>query len=168
MDRKKQGSINNAVIIGALIVMVILILGTIFTGQSARRATDQAVRSVSLFYLDELAGRREQVVEDTLQANIKTIKTAIGLMTEEDLSDGVHRQAYQTRMKRLFNLEKFAFVDEEGPSIPPRVCRRTSKTTTSITARSQAQTFPYASGKAATKRSSSRCLRAICRTTATR
>ncbi|MBP5749279.1 MAG: hypothetical protein J6X24_00655, partial [Firmicutes bacterium] len=114
MDRKKQGSINNAVIIGALIVTVILILGTIFTGQSARRATDQAVRSVSLFYLDELAGRREQVVEDTLQANIKTIQTAIGLMTEEDLSDGVHRQAYQTRMKRLFNLEKFAFVDEEG------------------------------------------------------
>ena len=111
---KKQGSIRNAAVIAALVVAAILIVGTILTGQSARRANEEAVRSVSLFYLDELAGRREQVVANALEDNITKIQTAINLMTEEDLSDGVHRQAYQTRMKRLFNLEKFAFVDEEG------------------------------------------------------
>ncbi|MGI5874678.1 MAG: response regulator [Bacillota bacterium] len=31
-------------------------------------------------------------------------------MTEEDLSDNAHLQAYQVRIKRLFNLERFAFV----------------------------------------------------------
>ncbi len=35
-------------------------------------------------------------------------------MSEEDLSDEAHLQAYQATMKRLFVLEKFAFVDDEG------------------------------------------------------
>ena len=40
--------------------------------------------------------------------------TALELMTEEDLMDEAHRQAYQVKMKALFGLEKFAFVDTEG------------------------------------------------------
>ena len=35
-------------------------------------------------------------------------------MTDEDLSDLEHLQAYQARMKQLYTLEKFAFVDESG------------------------------------------------------
>ena len=35
-------------------------------------------------------------------------------MTEEDLSDKAHLEAYQTRMKQLYKLDKFAFVDTEG------------------------------------------------------
>lgn len=35
-------------------------------------------------------------------------------MTDEDLSDLEHLQAYQPRMKQLYTLEKFAFVDESG------------------------------------------------------
>lgn len=92
----------------------ILILGTLWMGQSARRDTEAAVRSVSLLYLDELAGRREQVVEDNLNDNINVIHMAIGQMTDSDLSDLTHLQAYQARMKELFHLEKFAFVDGDG------------------------------------------------------
>ena len=44
--------------IGAMLVALILIIGTFWSGQSAKRATDDAVHSVSLLYLDELAGRR--------------------------------------------------------------------------------------------------------------
>ena len=74
----------------------------------------EAVRSVSLLYLDELAGRRKQVVEDNLQEKILTIRVAIGLMTDEDTSDKAHLEAYQTRMKQLYHLDKFAFVDTDG------------------------------------------------------
>ena len=35
-------------------------------------------------------------------------------MTGEDLSDGAHLQAYQARIKQLFNLERFAFVSKNG------------------------------------------------------
>jgi hypothetical protein len=96
------------------VLALVLVAGTIWMGQSAKKATEDAVRSVSLLYLDELAGRREQVVEDNLQEKIKTIRVAIDLLTEEDLSDKAHLEAYQTRMKRLYTLEKFAFVDTDG------------------------------------------------------
>ena len=101
-------------ITGGLIVAVILIIGMIWMGRSASQSTVKAVRSVSLLYLNELAGRRKQVVEDTLNNNIATIKVATNLMEEDDLKDLEHLQAFQTRMKKLFKLEKFAFVDTKG------------------------------------------------------
>ena len=102
------------VVAGSILIALILILGTIWTGRMARQDTEKAVRAVSLMYLDELAGRREQVVDQTLRRNISNLKTAVEMMTEEDLADMEHLQGYQARMKRLYTLEKFAFVDEDG------------------------------------------------------
>ena len=102
------------VIIGSLLLALILVSGTIWMGHSAKKDTEEAVRSVSLLYLDELAGRREQVVEDNLRDKVDTIRIAIDLMTEEDLSDKARMESYQTRMKRLYTLEKFAFIDTDG------------------------------------------------------
>ena len=99
---------------GAVIVAIILIAGTIWTGRSASRDTESAVRNVSLLYLDELAGRWEQVVASTLEDYISDMDVALGLMEESDLSSVESLQAYQARMKQLYGLEKFAFVDENG------------------------------------------------------
>ena len=98
----------------SIVIILILVLTTLWVGQSTKKDTDRAVRTVSVLYLDELAGRREQVVENNLQNNIQTIRIAMNLMTEEDLSDKAHLEAYQARMKKLYNLDKFAFVDTEG------------------------------------------------------
>lgn len=101
-------------ILCSLIIAVIMVLGTIWSGQSAKKDTEQAARTVSILYLDELAGRREQVVENNLQGNIQAIQIAIDLLSEEDLSDKAHLEAYQSRMKQLYKLDKFAFVDADG------------------------------------------------------
>ena len=114
MSHGRKNHTATIAIIGSLVLAVILVAGTIWMGQRARRDTEEAVRSVSLLYLDELAGRREQVVEDNLQEKVQTMQVAIELMTGEDLSDKAHLEAYQTRMKQLYKLDKFAFVDTEG------------------------------------------------------
>ena len=101
-------------IIGGIIVLVILIGSTIWMGQSAKKDTEEAVRAVSLLYLDELAGRREMVVENNMNEKIRDLGVAIELMDGSDLSDMEHLQAYQAKMKKLYNLEKFAFVDSDG------------------------------------------------------
>ena len=100
--------------IGGVLIGILLILGNIWQGDSARRSTEEAVHSVSNFYLQELAGRREQVVASNLNASIKNMYTAIGLLTREDLSDMEHLQAFQARMRKLYEAEKFAFVDANG------------------------------------------------------
>ena len=101
-------------LVGSVIVALILILGTIWSGRSARHDTERAVRNVSLLYLGELADRREQVVASVLNDYISDLDVAIGLLTPEDLSSTDSLQAYQLRMKQLYDLEKFAFVDENG------------------------------------------------------
>lgn len=113
MERKKR-STAWIITMCSMFIVVILVVGTLWVGISTKQDTDKAVRTVSLLYLDELAGRREQVVENNLQNKIKTIRVAIDLMTETDLSDKEHLATYQSRMKRLYDLEKFAFVDEDG------------------------------------------------------
>ncbi len=113
METKGKNTTRIA-IIGIMAVILILVLSTIWAGRSARDDSQKAVRTVSLLYLNELAGRREQVVSQNLQGRITDMRTALELMTDEDLSDEEHLQAYQARTKKLFTLEKFAFVDEDG------------------------------------------------------
>lgn len=112
--KKEQKKTTSVYIIGALIVLAIIIVGIIIMGRRAGKDTEEAVRKVSLLYLDELAGRREQVVENNLKSSIEDIQTAVNLMTDEDKSDIPHLQNYQARMKKLYKLEKFAFVDTKG------------------------------------------------------
>ena len=110
---KKRNTLS-ITIIGFAAVAIILVFGTLWTGNLARRDTENAVNSVSLLYLDELAGRREQVVSSALERNIRNMQIAVGLLTDDDLCDIEHLQAYQARMKKLYTLDKFAFVDTNG------------------------------------------------------
>jgi signal transduction histidine kinase/CheY-like chemotaxis protein len=98
----------------ALIVMVILIFSSAYMEHLAKEDAEQAVRSVSLLFLDELVGRRVDVIENNLNEKINVISVAIKLMTDNDLSDKSNLEVYQSRMKKLFKLQKFAFVDESG------------------------------------------------------
>ncbi|MBR1750254.1 MAG: response regulator [Ruminococcus sp.] len=111
-DTNKKGLY--AAVIGIVLIAVILVFGTFSSGQKAKQDTEEAVSSVSRIYLDELAGRREQVVASALKRNIKNMQTAISLLTDEDVSDIEHLQAYQLHIKQLYTLEKFAFVDTNG------------------------------------------------------
>ncbi|MCR4908396.1 MAG: hypothetical protein K5985_06140, partial [Lachnospiraceae bacterium] len=113
---EKSGSKQAAriIVIGGILIALILILTTLWSVRSALRSSEEAVRYVSNFYLGELAGRREQVVASNLENCIENMYSAIGLMEESDLSDVEHLQAFQAKMKTLYSLEKFAFVDENG------------------------------------------------------
>ena len=57
MDSRKKRTTFAAAISGITLVLI-LVVGSIWTGSKARTDTESAVRSVSLLYLDELAGRR--------------------------------------------------------------------------------------------------------------
>ena len=114
MKSGKKLASTTVAVVGGILVILILVLGTIWMGRSASRDTEEAVRSVSLLYLDELAGRRGQVVASNLSDNIEKVRIAVGMMSPEDLSSEEALRNYQQRMKLLYGLEKFAFVDTEG------------------------------------------------------
>ncbi|MBE6910821.1 MAG: hypothetical protein E7474_14805 [Ruminococcaceae bacterium] len=97
-----------------IFVAAVLVLSSIWIGRSAKISTERAVHTVSDFYMQELAGRREQVVASNLNASIDKLHAALELLGPDDLSDVGHLQAFQSRMKKLYDLEKFAFVGEDG------------------------------------------------------
>ncbi|MBR6056577.1 MAG: response regulator [Victivallales bacterium] len=103
-----------AAMAGGIAVALIMIIGTVWIGRDASQSTINAVRSVSLLYLNELAERRKKVAEDVLNNNFLRLKVATNMMGEDDLKDIEHLQAFQKRMKKLFKLDKFAFVDTNG------------------------------------------------------
>ena len=114
MKKKSKTGMIQAAIVGSVMIALVLVFGTIWMGKSASSDTGVAVRNVSLLYLDELAGRREQVVSSKLEDYVKDLDVAIGLMEKDDLASVENLQKYQARMKQLYGLEKFAFVDENG------------------------------------------------------
>ena len=114
MKSTRSKSTISIAIVGTVIFVLVLTVGTIVSGLLAKKDTEKAVESVSLLYLDELAGRREQVVAANLSKKIDDMNIALELMEQSDLSDMEHLQAYQAKMKQIYNLEKFAFVDEDG------------------------------------------------------
>lgn len=110
---KKSGTVQVAVI-GSIIAAAVLIIGTYWMGKSASRDTERAVHNVSSLYLDELAGRRERIVAAKLDNYVKDMDVAIGLLSKDDLKTVENLQDYQQKMKALYSVEKFAFVDENG------------------------------------------------------
>ncbi|MCR5733408.1 MAG: response regulator [Lachnospiraceae bacterium] len=114
MKKAKNRGLMVGAITGSLIIAAILIVGTIWSGRTSSRDTVKAVRNVSLLYLNELAGRREQVVSEKITEYITFMDAALGVIEKDDLSSVESLRAYQARMKLLYNLEKFAFVDENG------------------------------------------------------
>ena len=95
-------------------MVVLLYVSNTWTVQNAHNSTEEAVHSVSDFYLQELAGRREQVVASTLNSYIENTYTAVGMLERQDLEDLFHLMMFQARIEQLYDLEKFAFVDTEG------------------------------------------------------
>ena len=109
-----QGGTARVAVLGGIFVVTILILSILWVGRSTRRSTEEAVHSVSNFYLHELAGRREQVLEANLQRSISDIYGAIELADVSVFSSMERLQRFQASMKKLYTVEKFAFVDENG------------------------------------------------------
>ena len=114
MKKNRINTIKPLYIIIGLLTFIFILLGSIYLSWKASKDTEKAARKVSLLYLDELSGRREQVVENNLKSMFDDMRVAIDLMTAEDKSDVEHLQDYQARMKKLYKLEKFAFVDTNG------------------------------------------------------
>ncbi len=99
---------------GGTIIAVVLLLTTIWATGAARISTEQAVTRVSEFYLEELAGRRAQVVSEELKTNFTYMENALAIMEPSDLESQDTLRSFLGKVKKLYGVDEFALVDEEG------------------------------------------------------
>ena len=122
MDQSQNKGINKVqrkqtilfAISGGVVIAAILLLTTIWASNEARTGTKQAVARVSEFYLDELAGRRAQVVSEELKNHFAYIENALDVLEPSDLESQESLRRFLGRVKRLYGVDKFALIDENG------------------------------------------------------
>ena len=111
-EQRKQTIVY--VILGGILIAAILLITSVWVSNSARIGTNQAVNKVSEFYLEELAGRRTQVVSEELKNNFTYMNNALASLEESDLKSQETLRRFLGKVKKLYDVEKFALVDEEG------------------------------------------------------
>ena len=104
---------NTIAIAGGIFVILILIFGTAFNVSSAQKETQSVAESVSTFYIEELATRRVSIISDTLKQNFQYINNALDSITKADLSSTESLRHFLGKIRRLYGVEKFSFVDED-------------------------------------------------------
>jgi len=67
----RKGKATRIAIIGSIFIALIMVLGTFWIAQSARKDNERAVRTVSLLYLNELAGRRTEEPSGRTQCTLE-------------------------------------------------------------------------------------------------
>lgn len=114
MNNKQRNRTIASGVWGGIVIAVILILTTIWVSNSARNGTSQAVARVSEFYLEELAGRRAQVVSEELKNNFVYMENALDILEPADLASQEALRSFLGKVKKLYGMDKFALVDENG------------------------------------------------------
>lgn len=112
-EKQRKQAIIYAVA-GGTIIAAILFITMGWVSNKARIDTNLAVNRVSDFYLEELAGRRAQVVSEELNSNLIYMKNALTVLEDSDLESQETLQEFLGKMKKLYGVDEFALVDEKG------------------------------------------------------
>ncbi|NBH70917.1 response regulator [Clostridiaceae bacterium] len=112
-EKQKKQEVALAILGGAVIAAILLVT-TIWVLTSARAGTKQAVKRVSEFYLEELAGRRAQVVSEELKTKVTYMENALATLEPGDLKNQETLRRYLGKIKKLYGVDRFVLVDENG------------------------------------------------------
>ncbi len=99
---------------GGILIAAILLITTIWVLGSARVGTEQAVSRVSEFYMEELAGRRVQVVSEELKNYFTYMENAVSVLEDRDLQSQETLRSFLGKARKLYGVDKFALADENG------------------------------------------------------
>ena len=113
-ENKKDKRTISVAIVGGAIIAVLLIFSTLWINRSEHYATNAAVHSVSKVYLRELTDRREQGIVARINDSVENIRAALKILSPDDLQSVETLSAFLGRMKTIYGVEKFAFVNSAG------------------------------------------------------
>ncbi len=112
-EKQKKQTITFAVR-GGVFIAAVLLVTTLWVSNGARVGTSQAVNRVSEFYLEELAGRRAQVVSEELKRNVAYMENALSIIEDYNLESQESLRSFLGKVRKLYGVDKFALVDQNG------------------------------------------------------
>ena len=101
-------------VVSILIIASFLVGSTIYNSNKSRQGSMETVDNVSEFFLEELAARRVKLISSELESKSNELALSVSAIEESDLVSINTLRKYIGRIKRYYNLNKFALIDENG------------------------------------------------------
>ena len=113
--KKLSKRIINITVGSCMIIMTVLLLIMSFkTADTTQEVTDKAIDKISHFYIEEIAKNRASLISNELDKKYNYVNNALDIITQKDLESTKALRNYLGNMRKLFNMDTFALVDENG------------------------------------------------------
>ena len=112
---KIRPRIFNAVTLGVFFILVIasVLIGTsLWNGEKAKESAEEAVHSISEFYLRELGNRRSLAISGELDQTILHLGAIFDVARERTIQNQDDLRSFLQMVKELYGYDKLVVVDE--------------------------------------------------------
>ncbi len=95
-------------------LIIILLIMSLKTAATTQEVTDNAVDKISHFYIEEIAKNRASLISNELDKKYNYVNNALDVISQKDLESPKALRAFLGKMRKLYNMDTFALVDENG------------------------------------------------------
>ena len=107
-------SIVLTAVVGAVILVIMVIGNTFWSTRRTIIATNEAVSTISSFYLDAMADRRAKTITNMINNTFDQMNMALKIIQEEGVKNQDELRESIGRIASLLSLSSFALVDEDN------------------------------------------------------
>lgn len=106
---------NSSLFIAAFSSIAATLIGvTVWSIRAANKNVEQAVNRLSSFYMEELVGKREVVLRDSLGKSFEQLNRLLFLLESKNIKDQASLRSILSDAQILCGADKLAVVDDEG------------------------------------------------------
>lgn len=96
------------------LLIILFLIMSLRTADTTQEVTDKAIDKISHFYIEEIAKNRASLISNELDKKYNYVNNALDIISQKDLESPKALRNYLGNMRRLYNMDTFALVDENG------------------------------------------------------
>ena len=96
------------------LIFILLLIMALRTADTTQNGTDNAIDQLSHFYIEEIAKNRVSIISDELEKKFNYVNNALSVISQKDLESPKSLRTYLGNIRKLYGLDTFALVDENG------------------------------------------------------
>lgn len=112
MTKTKKRIFHILTAISMFILIILLLIMSLKTANTTQGVTDNAINKLSEFYIEEIAKSRASLISDELDKKYNYVNNALSVISQKDLESPKALRNYLGNMRKLYNMDTFALVDE--------------------------------------------------------
>ncbi len=97
-----------------VLLLILFLIMSLRTADTTEEVTDKAIDKISHFYIEEIAKSRTSLISDELEKKYNYVNNALDVITQKDLESTKALRTFLGKMRKLYNMDTFALVDENG------------------------------------------------------